>query len=348
MGLTELNQGIVMADLLDTELDAILEGTSRSFYLSLKELPSGVRSQVGLLYLLARTSDTIADSERGSAESRFVALEQYNEYAQGRSDLLPDLSELARLQRIDSERKLLESMPATVACIGRLSDSDQLHIRRCLDVIVGGQSLDLQRFFGATEGKVVSLSEDTELDDYAYRVAGSVGEFWTRMALDHLFDADAKTEADLFEKGVRFGKALQLINILRDIPVDLRMGRCYIPSSSLSAHGLDSYDLLDKGNMERFRPLFDSYIDVAESHLDAAVSYIGMLPHSQFRLRGSCMLPVLIGQRTLKLLRRSNVLDESSRIKITRSDIKALLKRVAFAIPFAKSSKTLLNEYRDA
>ncbi|SVA95754.1 uncharacterized protein METZ01_LOCUS148608, partial [marine metagenome] len=53
-----------MADLLDTELDAILEGTSRSFYLSLKELPSGVRSQVGLLYLLARTSDTIADSER--------------------------------------------------------------------------------------------------------------------------------------------------------------------------------------------------------------------------------------------------------------------------------------------
>ena len=337
-----------MADLLDTELDAILEGTSRSFYLSLKELPSGVRSQVGLLYLLARTSDTIADSEQGSAESRLVALEYYNEYAQGHSDSLPDLSELARLQRIDSERKLLERMSATVACIGRFSDSDQLHIRHCLDVIVGGQMLDLQRFSGTAEGKVVALSEDTELDDYAYRVAGSVGEFWTRMALDHLFDTESSVEADLFEKGVRFGKALQMINILRDIPVDLRMGRCYIPSNSLSAHGLDPYDLLNKDNMESFRPLFDSYIDVAASHLDAAVSYIEMLPHSQFRLRGSCMLPVLIGQRTLKLLRGSNVLDESSRIKITRSDINALLKRVAFAIPFAKSSKRLLNEYRDA
>ena len=337
-----------MADLLDTELDAILEGTSRSFYLSLKELPSGVRSQVGLLYLLARTSDTIADSEKGTVERRLVALEHYNEYAQGRSDSLPDLSELARLQRIDSERKLLESMPATVACIGRFSDSDQLHIRHCLDVIVGGQMLDLQRFSGTAEGKVVALSEDTELDDYAYRVAGSVGEFWTRMALDHLFDTESSVEADLFEKGVRFGKALQMINILRDIPVDLRMGRCYIPSSSLSAHGLDPYDLLNKDNMESFRPLFNSYIDVAESHLDAAVSYIEMLPHSQFRLRGSCMLPVLIGQRTLKLLRGSNVLDESSRIKITRSDINALLKKVAFAIPFARSSKRLLNEYRDS
>ena len=337
-----------MADLLDPELDTILEGTSRSFYLSLKELPSGVRSQVGLLYLLARTSDTIADSERGSTEDRLVALEQYNEYAQGRSDTPPDLSELARLLRIGSERKLLESVAATVSCIGRFRDSDQLHIRRCLDIIVGGQSLDLQRFSAASEGQIVALEDDGELDDYAYRVAGSVGEFWTRMTLDHLYDADAQTEAELFEKGVRFGKALQLINILRDIPEDMRMGRCYIPSSSLSAHGMEPADLLDKGNMERFRPLFDSYIDIAESHLDAAVEYIGMLPHSQLRLRGACMLPVLIGQRTLSLLREGNVLDSDSRIKITRSDINGLLKRVALAIPFAKSSEALLNEYRDA
>jgi hypothetical protein len=60
------------------------------------------------------------------------------------------------------------------------------------------------------------------------------------------------------------------------------------------------------------------------------------------------MLPVLIGQRTLKLLRDSNVLDESSRIKITRSDIKALVRKVAFAVPFGRRSKALLNENRDA
>lgn len=337
-----------MANLLDAELDAILEGTSRSFYLSLKQLPSDVSSQVGLLYLLARTSDTIADSERGSTEDRLAALEQYNDYAQGRSDARPDLTELAKLQKIVSERRLLESVVDTVACIGRFSESDQLHIRGCLDVIVGGQSLDLRRFSSASEGEVVALAEDDELDDYAYRVAGSVGEFWTQMTLNHLYDADAEVKKELFEKGVRFGKALQLINILRDIPVDIRMGRCYIPSSSLSAHGLVPIDLLDKGKMERFRPLFDSYIDLAESHLDSAVEYIGMLPHRQLRLRGSCMLPVLIGQRTLKLLREGNVLDSDSRIKITRSDIEGLVKRVAFAVPFAKRSKALLNEYRDA
>ena len=187
-----------------------------------------------------------------------------------------------------------------------------------------------------------------ELDDYAYRVAGSVGEFWTRMTLNHLFETDEETELAMFEKGVRFGKALQLINILRDIPADLRMGRCYIPSKSLSDIGMEPMDLLDAENMGRFKPLFDSCIDVAESHLDAAVEYIGMLPHSQFRLRGACMLPVLIGQRTLALLRDGNVLEPSNRIKVTRDEINGLLKTVAFAVPFAKKSRELLSQYRDA
>ena len=238
-------------------------------------------------------------------------------------------------------------MGDTVACVGRFPDSDQQHIRHCLDIIVGGQSLDLERFANAAEGQIVALADDVELDDYAYRVAGSVGEFWTRMTLDHLFEADAETEVAMFEKGVRFGKALQLINILRDIPADLRMGRCYIPSNSLSDIGMEPMDLLDAENMGHFKPLFDSCIDVAESHLDAAVEYIGMLPHSQFRLRGACMLPVLIGQRTLALLRDGNVLESSNRIKVTRDEINDLLKTVAFAVPFAKKSRKLLSQYRD-
>ena len=337
-----------MSELLDPELDSILEGTSRSFYLTLKNLPSGLRSQVGLLYLLARTSDTIADSERGFPAQRLQALERYNEYVQGNSSTLPDLSELAQLQRIASERKLLERVGDTVACVGRFSDQDQQHIRHCLNIIVGGQSLDLKRLANAGEEQIVALADDVELDDYAYRVAGSVGEFWTRMTLNHLFETDEETELAMFEKGVRFGKALQLINILRDIPADLRMGRCYIPSKSLSDIGMEPMDLLDAENMGRFKPLFDSCIDVAESHLDAAVEYIGMLPHSQFRLRGACMLPVLIGQRTLALLRDGNVLEPSNRIKVTRDEINGLLKTVAFAVPFAKKSRELLSQYRDA
>ena len=337
-----------MAKLLDPELDEILEGTSRSFFLSLGKLPSKIRSQVGLLYLLARTSDTIADSEKGSTSDRLALLKQYGGYVQGTEESLPDLSELAAIQRNPAEGRLLEVVESSVACLGRFSDEDQERIRRCLEIIISGQTLDLERFSDADSGNMVSLQDDSELDDYAYRVAGSVGEFWTSVSLGHLFKLGDEDERRMYELSVRFGKALQMINIMRDIPEDLAMGRCYIPAPALSEIGLTPTDLLDQGNIERFMPLYSRYLDLTTSHLEAAIDYIEMLPHSQFRLRGACMLPVLIAYRTLGRLREGNVLDPSDRIKISRDEIKDVLKQVAVAVPFPGSGSKLLNKARTA
>ena len=337
-----------MSNLINQEIDSLLEETSRSFYLTLRALPSGIRPQIGLLYLLARTSDTIADSEEGPTVQRLSALEQYNERIQGRSGTLPDLAGLAELQGNPAEARLLENVAASVACLDQFRAVDQQRIRECLDIIISGQTLDLQRFGGATDGEVIPLTREAELDDYTYRVAGSVGEFWTHLTLEHLFKADEDTEARLFATGVRFGKALQLINILRDLPVDLRLGRCYMPSTVLSEHHLVPSDLLDPGNIDRFRPMFEGYIDMAAAHLDAAVEYIGLLPFSQFRLRGACMLPVLIGQRTLTLLRTENVLDAENRIKVLRPEIKQLKNKTIFALPSRRRSQKLLDANRNA
>ena len=337
-----------MSKLINQEIDSLLEETSRSFYLTLRALPSGIRPQVGLLYLLARTSDTIADSKGVSTKEMLGALEQYNERVQGRSSTLPDLSNLIHQQSNSGEARLLEKVADSVSCLDLFPAIDQQRIRECLDIIIGGQSLDLQRFADAEGEIIIPLVEEEELDDYTYRVAGSVGEFWTHLTLEHMFEADSETEARLFETGVRFGKALQLINILRDLPEDLRMGRCYIPSKSLAEHGLEPHDLLRSENIEAFRPLFDGYIDRADAHLEAAVEYIGLLPYSQFRLRGACMLPVLIGQRTLTLLREQNVLDADNRIKILRPEIKQLKNSTILALPSRRRSQNLLNAHRNA
>jgi farnesyl-diphosphate farnesyltransferase len=137
-----------------------------------------------------------------------------------------------------------------------------------------------------------------------------------------------------------------MINILRDIPEDLAMGRCYIPSPSLSEFDLVPEDLLDPTNIESFRPLYSRYLDLTAEHLESAIDYIEMLPHSQFRLRGACMLPVLIAYRTLNRLREGNVLDPGHRIKISREEIKDVVKRVALAVPFPGSSSKLLGKAR--
>ena len=330
-----------MSGIFNSELDSILEGTSRSFYLSLKELPRAIRPQVSLLYMLARTSDTIADSEGGEPRELLEALESYDDFTQGRSSEAPTLSSFSEFQTNKSEGLLLKNVETIVSRIEGFSESDQESIRSCLGIIISGQILDVNRFSLGAED-IPSIEKDDELDDYAYRVAGSVGEFWTRMSLDHLFKLDHEKENQLFENGVRFGKSLQMINILRDIPADLELGRCYIPRKSLEKHKLSPHDLLDKSKMEPFRPLYDEYLDLTSRYLESAIQYIEMIPHSQFRLRGSCMLPVIIGKRTVSLLRGRNVLDRKDRIKIDRSEIKEVVQQVVMAIPFKGSSKKLL------
>ena len=331
-----------MSSIFNSELDSILEGTSRSFYLSLKELPNSIRPQVSLLYMLARTSDTIADSEQGDASDLLLALESYNDFSQGKTSNLMDISSLAESQRNKSEASLLRNVEKIVSKIADFSESDQKAIRHCLGIIIGGQILDLQRF-SSDEGTILSLESDEELDDYAYRVAGSVGEFWTRMSLDHIFKLkEENSEVELFEKGIRFGKALQMINILRDIPADLSLGRCYIPRSKMEGYGITPTDLLEPSSMDSFRPLYDEYLDLTDEYLTSAVQYIEMLPHWKFRLRAACMFPVIIGKRTVSKLREGNVLDPSNRIKIDRSEIKDVIKKVVLSVPSRQASTRIL------
>ena len=337
-----------MAVLINAKIDALLESTSRSFYPTLKYLPKKIRGQIGLLYLLARVADTIADSKHGDTNVLLQVLKSYNDVAQGRSENLPDFSDIAELQTNASEAELLRNVEDVVEALEVYSREDQERMLECLDIIVGGQILDLERFGPAKEGGEISaLTNDEQLDDYTYRVAGCVGVFWTKMSLAHLMSLSPEKEKEFFEKGIRFGKALQMINILRDIPEDLRFGRCYIPSDALARHDLKPNDLLDDGNIEKFRPLYDEYLDLANGHFDAAVEYIRMLPEGQFRLKASCMLPVLIGQRTVTLLRTGNILNSDERIKVTRDEIKVYARKLLRALLIPGGVKRLLEKNKD-
>ena len=337
-----------MAVLTNQKIDSLLERTSRSFYPTLKYLPKKIRGQIGLLYLLARVADTIADSKHGETEVLLEALGAYNEVAQGRSQTLPDFMELAEAQTNEHEAELLRNVDDVVEGLKDYDQGDQQRILSCLDIIIGGQILDLQRFGMAKEGgSISSLTTDLELDDYAFRVAGCVGVFWTEMSLAHLIKLSPEDEKIFKEKGVRFGKALQMINILRDIPEDLRFGRCYIPSEVLQEHGLKPEDLMDETNLESFRPVYDAYLDLTNEHLEAATDYIRMIPEKQFRLKASTMLPVLIGQRTVTLLRTGNILNSEERIKVTRDEMKTYARKLLRALFIPGGVRRLLEKNKD-
>jgi farnesyl-diphosphate farnesyltransferase len=316
-------------------LNDLLRETSRSFYLTLRVLPAAVRPQIGLAYLLARATDTVADTEIIPVADRLEALQQLRKRIL--DNVAPRLAfqDLARHQGKPAERILLEKIETALAQLQTFSREDQTFIREVLVTITSGQELDLQRFATATADRIVALETADELDDYTYRVAGCVGEFWTKICRAHLFPNAKLNEHQLITDGIRFGKGLQMVNILRDLPADLKMGRCYLPTQFLAPAGLCYPDtILSPANEAKFLPLYRSQLDVAEGHLTAGWSYTNQLPYGQFRVRLACAWPVLIGQRTLAKLRLANSLDLAKRVKITRREVKQVLFQSLFACPF--------------
>ena len=320
----------------DALLKTMLRDVSRSFYLTMRMLPGAVRRQISLAYLLARTTDTIADTELADVPSRLEALAALRERILGRNSAPLPLGRLRGGQAPPAERILLERCEESLRLLLELDQGDRQLTRDVLDIIISGQELDLKRFGAAAAGSIAALETEEELDDYIYRVAGCVGEFGTKMCGAHLWP-EAGQDGGQLGKGVRFGKGLQLVNILRDLPRDLRKGRCYVPAQTLGAAGLAPDDLLSAQNETRFRPVYDKLLAVAEGHLAAGWEYIGGLPRGQVRLRLACAWPVLIGARTLSKLRRENMLDAARRVKVSRPEVRSLILRSVVLYPFARA-----------
>jgi len=338
---------------------ALLKQTSRSFYLTLRVLPATVRPQIGLAYLLARTTDTIADTELIPLEQRLDALQKLRERILGQKSAPLDFGAFTRAALLGppAEQRLLEKVGDSLSQLQTLSPADLKLVRNVLTTIISGQELDLRRFASGRAGSplpaaeitcdtrragdcapyqsnIIVLQTEAELDDYTYRVAGCVGGFWTKICRAHLFPKAGLDDELLMANGIRFGKGLQLVNILRDLPADLRKGRCYLPTEKLGEAGLRPADLLSPSNEAKFLPFYHRYLDLAESHLAAGWAYTNSLPFGQARVRLACAWPILIGIKTIERLRAANVLDLQRGIKISRGEVRQILLWSVLRYPF--------------
>lgn len=230
----------------------LVNGTARTFALSLRLLPTPVREPIALAYLLARLTDTEADGAATPQEAL----------------LLERRSELLKLLRESPEK---ESIQAVWQEIQR------------------GQEFDRSRF---TEGSPPLSS--TELDSYAHWVAGSAGEFWTRICFRRLPGFSKLPEDEMLRLGEAYGRGLQLVNILRDRAADAQRGRIYVPES-------DFVNVLVK----------------ARELLEAGEAYWRAIRKPR-RLRAAVALPWRLAQETLKLIEAE---PRAPRVKISRARV---------------------------
>jgi farnesyl-diphosphate farnesyltransferase len=318
----------------------VLRSVSRSFYISVRLLPRRLREPVGLAYLLARATDTLADTVHVPAELRRRALHALAAAIQGNgaTEVLRDLQQsFAPLQKNEAERKLIELVPQCLEELARLTQDDREDVRVVLGKIARAQEMDIDRFSGTTAPQ--ALASVADLEEYTYLIAGCVGEFWTQLCFRHLADFSESPREEMLNLGRQYGRGLQLINILRDTGGDLQAGRCYFPADELRAVGLEPSQIL--AQPERFEPVYKKWQNEAERGLRAGMQYVTAI-HNR-RVRAATALPALIGARTLALLRSAGVGAFREKIKVPRAEVRGMIASVALTLG---SRRALENMFR--
>jgi farnesyl-diphosphate farnesyltransferase len=312
---------------------ALLRSVSRSFYLSIRFLPAQLREPIALAYLLARATDSVADTAGISGRVRIETLETLSDAIQGKAsrDVVVDLiASFVPLQANESERELLESLPDCLDWLDQVEQADRNDIRTVLHKITRGQMLDLQRFDNPQEIRALGTAAD--LDEYTYLVAGSVGEFWTRLCFRHVRNFARLSEDEMLALGKRYGMALQLINVLRDTGSDLQAGRCYFPEFELSAARLTASQILSEP--ERFQRIYRAWVEKAQAELECGMQYSRAIENR--RVRAATVLPALIGARTLSLLEDAGATVLQRTVKVPRHEVHAMILRLGMTLASRK------------
>jgi farnesyl-diphosphate farnesyltransferase len=314
----------------------LLKGVSRSFYLTIRLLPAALQAPIAVGYLLARATDTVADTTALPQADRLDLLQAMmaaiNAPVGDLQNNHQTLSTFAERQTNPHERALMQALPACLCLLQTLMPKDQASVRWVLGHITRGQVLDVERFGPGP----AALTTDAQLNDYTWLVAGCVGEFWTELCERHLPSFATQSTDAMRLAGRAYGMGLQRLNILRDAGADLAAGRCYLPEARLTPLGLSPERLMqaarsgDTAVLQRLAPLWNDYLQQTHTQLSEGVFYSQCLTSRRLRLASA--LPALIGARTVALLRQAGPQALAQRVKMPRHEVRALIWRLLWRL----------------
>jgi phytoene synthase len=250
--------------------------TARNFYFAFLSLPQAQRRAVYALYAFCREADTCADGVNdGAPAPTFTAANseavRLGRMTQRRSDTTRrDSDDLAaRRTGLEELRDRLaqaaDGIPKTERDLA-LADAIARY---------GVREEDLRDVLTGVEMDLTSTRIETydELRTYCYHVASAVG----LATLPVLTDGIPPTEA-MREAAIDLGLGMQYVNILRDVGEDLALGRIYLPSEELTAHGVDELQLRARTMSAGLRAALATHGDRAGAHLARGRRLLAYLP----------------------------------------------------------------------
>jgi farnesyl-diphosphate farnesyltransferase len=301
--------------------EEVLQGVSRSFALTIPQLPHPLRSRVTNGYLLCRIVDTIEDEENLSADEKAFFFRTFIEVVEGKTEaaaftdaLLPLLSE----RTLPAEKELIRETPWVVGTTLGFSDRQQGALKRCVTVMARGMER-FQRIKGPH-----GLRDLAELDRYCYHVAGVVGEMLTELFCDYSGEIEWRKER-LFALATSFGQGLQMTNILKDLWDDRRRGVCWLPRDLFEKAGFELIEL-SPGAFERgCSGQFAALLSLTRRHLGNALAYSLLIPPSETGIRKFCLWAIGLAVFTLRRIASHPAYATGTEVKISRSLVKTII-----------------------
>ncbi len=301
--------------------DFVLPLVSRTFALTIPQLPGALHRVVANAYLLCRVADTIEDDAALPAADKRRYEEAFVEVVTGRADatrFAAELSPLLSQETIEAERDLVRQLPLVIQVLRSFNRAQQDAIERCVGVMCRGMHRFQQE--AAQRGGVHGLATQREMDQYCYYVAGVVGEMLTELFCD--FDpAIAARREQMLHLATSFGQALQMTNILKDQWEDRARGACWLPREVFQRHGVDLSTLQPGHYTPAYGAALSELIGVAHAHLRNALSYTLLIPAQHTGIRRFCLWATGLAVLTLKNIQRKPDFTGGADIKVSRGAV---------------------------
>jgi farnesyl-diphosphate farnesyltransferase len=308
--------------------DRILPHVSRTFALTIPQLPPALCTPVTSAYLLCRIADTIEDEPALSAAETLSFLRRFSAAVAGvgeSASLARDLEHRLSDRTLPTERDLVRNMDRVIRVASSLGQTKQAAIQRCVELMCYG----MPRFqFNAS---LRGLARSSDLDDYCYYVAGVVGEMLTDLFCDYSPDI-ARRRSALSALAASFAQGLQMTNILKDIWEDRSRGACWLPQEVFTRHGVDLALLSPESNDTRFSAGISELVGVAHAHLRNALDYTLLIPAREKGIRRFCLWAIGLAVLTLRKIAHNPKFSAGAQVKVTRSTVSATLLLTNMAI----------------
>jgi len=295
----------------------ILPGVSRTFALTIPQLPRELRTVVTNAYLLCRIADTIEDdvnlspAEVRQFQTRFIDILKKDS---GASGLVDELSPRLSVSTIPAERELIANMEKVLLVTSTFNPSKQDVLVRCVEVMC--EQMPIFQHAAKKEG----LKSLHDLNHYCYAVAGVVGEMLTELFCNYS-DEIAMNYAGLMRLAPSFGQGLQMTNILKDVWDDLEADSCWLPRDVFAEAGYDLQGLAPDHRREDFHQGLVRLIGIGHGHLKNAIDYSLLIPTHETGIRRFLLWNVNMAVRTLKQIYRNPDYVSGEEVKISRMSL---------------------------